>query len=110
MDHYDGSLAAALIDVFPDMRFDPSLFGDHSSKFSFPFSFPSLCFQLSLLNHCIADHWGDKRNRVKYFIDFAASHGFDPLIASRWHSFDHQDFKVLPSPHCTRFYFTSPPL
>lgn len=48
--------------------------------------------------HYAENYWDDAINRRKYFEDYAAFHGFDPLIPENWRSHDVntlRDFKVM---------------
>eukprot|EP00026_Physarum_polycephalum_P006606 Phypoly_transcript_06655.p1 GENE.Phypoly_transcript_06655~~Phypoly_transcript_06655.p1 ORF type:complete len:580 (+),score=87.68 Phypoly_transcript_06655:116-1741(+) len=64
---YNGSLARALLDVFPDIGLDKSSF-----KF----------LQIT--------HWSDVENRRRFFLDFSRKLGFDPLVAKNWYSHYHK--------------------
>eukprot|EP00026_Physarum_polycephalum_P002904 Phypoly_transcript_02913.p1 GENE.Phypoly_transcript_02913~~Phypoly_transcript_02913.p1 ORF type:complete len:747 (+),score=87.92 Phypoly_transcript_02913:75-2315(+) len=61
---YDKSLVRMLLDIFPSILWDPSLF-------------------LSIPNN----YWFESSNRRKFFEKFAKQKRFDPLIASNWSDF-----------------------
>eukprot|EP00026_Physarum_polycephalum_P000804 Phypoly_transcript_00805.p1 GENE.Phypoly_transcript_00805~~Phypoly_transcript_00805.p1 ORF type:complete len:823 (+),score=101.61 Phypoly_transcript_00805:1404-3872(+) len=60
--HYKGSLMKALIDVYPSVKFE-------KTKFK------------TIPRH----HWASETNRRNYLIKYAASKGFDALVAKNWY-------------------------
>eukprot|EP00026_Physarum_polycephalum_P001081 Phypoly_transcript_01082.p1 GENE.Phypoly_transcript_01082~~Phypoly_transcript_01082.p1 ORF type:complete len:1032 (+),score=114.94 Phypoly_transcript_01082:178-3273(+) len=60
--YYGGSMKKTLLDVFPDIGFNKSKFG----KFD--------------------KYWADVENQMRFFKQYAAQHGFDPLVPENWYS------------------------
>eukprot|EP00026_Physarum_polycephalum_P001892 Phypoly_transcript_01895.p1 GENE.Phypoly_transcript_01895~~Phypoly_transcript_01895.p1 ORF type:complete len:897 (+),score=113.58 Phypoly_transcript_01895:334-3024(+) len=60
LEYYKGSLTKALLDLFPNIGLEPSLFG--------------------------ISKWKEKENRKQWFVEFASRSGFDPLVLSNWNS------------------------
>lgn len=39
----------------------------------------------------VGGHWGEVKNRKKFFDDFASDRNFDPLISENWYSITTKD-------------------
>eukprot|EP00026_Physarum_polycephalum_P002518 Phypoly_transcript_02525.p1 GENE.Phypoly_transcript_02525~~Phypoly_transcript_02525.p1 ORF type:complete len:833 (+),score=92.99 Phypoly_transcript_02525:54-2552(+) len=68
--YYNGSLQKAVIDLFPEIRFETSKFDRFPRKY-----------------------WGSAQNRRVVFENFAKEKGFDPLSASGWYKVTMTDTK-----------------
>eukprot|EP00026_Physarum_polycephalum_P000503 Phypoly_transcript_00504.p2 GENE.Phypoly_transcript_00504~~Phypoly_transcript_00504.p2 ORF type:complete len:477 (+),score=71.61 Phypoly_transcript_00504:1867-3297(+) len=62
--YHEGSYPKALMDLFPDINFEPNRFASSAN-------------------------WGDAKNRRNFFEDFAASKGFDALHPYGWYLHSH---------------------
>ena len=86
MFYYEGSIANALLSLFPNIGLDPSKFrvrGGNNSPFlslSLSLFFPPLILMYFFIV------WKDVKQRRKFFIDYAKANGFDPLKANDWYS------------------------
>eukprot|EP00026_Physarum_polycephalum_P001744 Phypoly_transcript_01746.p1 GENE.Phypoly_transcript_01746~~Phypoly_transcript_01746.p1 ORF type:complete len:627 (-),score=117.38 Phypoly_transcript_01746:106-1986(-) len=67
--YHSGDLVKALQDLFPDLKLDSSKFYQVPSKF-----------------------WQDAANRRKFFVNFAETHKFDPLIPTNWYTVSKEKF------------------
>lgn len=75
--YHNNSLSEALFDLFG--------LNTQVDQFTQCISCKILVINLSL--RCAAsDHWKSVVNRRNFFLDFARSNQFDPLIASNWFS------------------------
>ena len=95
MQRYNGSLARALVELYPDINLDPYQF--YTSKvqrksLSPPHSFCSLLIFLK-----IESQW-TKKEKVKLFFDtMAQKHGFDPARSmDQWYALKRIDFASEP--------------
>ena len=84
MFYYEGSIANALLSLFPNIGLDPSKFrvrgGNNSPLLSLSLFFPPLILMYFFIV------WKDVKQRRKFFIDYAKANGFDPLKANDWYS------------------------
>lgn len=79
MRHHKSSIAHALQQLYPEVRFDMDKFENASCIF----------YYLSLsktIELCSDSSWDDSETRRNFFIDFAITRGFDYQHASNWYA------------------------
>lgn len=82
MAYHSGSVTKALLDLFPNINFDPS-------KLPPRIIFLQFIICLPFDNKCIYCYFVGAYSvaeRRKFFEDFAHSNSFDPLLAENWYS------------------------
>ena len=93
---YNGSLAAALLDVFPEIGLDRSSFNFLQSMLLLDqyfnlFIHHYFCtFKITVLFilplFFVETHWNDVQNRRNFFLEISRRLNFDPLVANNWYS------------------------
>ena len=97
MAHYNNSFSATVKSLFPEIGVDVLQFSRKlPSKYSLVpsltiFSFLFVCFTDSLL----AGYWNDSDNQRSFFLSFAKTKGFDPLIPSNWYTINAEEILQL---------------
>jgi hypothetical protein len=76
--YYDGSIAKALVHLFPEIGVD-------IEKFPVPrMNFYSYFITSNIYSN-LGEHWNTVQNRKDLFLKFATVHGFDPLVPEKWY-------------------------
>lgn len=81
MSFYGGSVVRALIDVYPEVQFDKTKFGNTTSNFKLKLKLYFCLIPLS------ARAFNSTRRR-EIMDTFAASNKFDPNVPDNWYSLD----------------------
>ena len=85
--YYKFSVAAALLDLFPNIGLTKSKFMCMFFLFFFFFYSHSFIYTSFLFfNYCNAVFWRDSNNRRRFFEEYAKEEGFNPLIAADWYT------------------------
>ena len=108
--HHQNNVTQALLDLFPDIGLQKTIFWAKCMSLYLPLS-PSSSRTLSLRELIVAVAL---QNRRQFFADFAARRGFDPRDPEKWYSVHPGDIMACEvnnhSFTLTSYFLPSPPL
>jgi hypothetical protein len=92
MRHHSNSHIQAIMDLFPEVTFDPTRFKGKKGISLFIFSAFSFCISFMLFSFCFfltynaitENDWHSSQTRREFLDNFAKQRGLDPLERSTW--------------------------